>query len=256
MATETRDESVFARDKFLLRQQHLAIREKYHVSDEHGEPILFIERPRHMFRGILGILLGVLAVVPLAYGLFTAIAAIAPGPVRDILAVAAVLAVIAVFVTIALAVSKKRHLTIYRDATKAHPLLQVQQDRKFQPIRATYTVVAADGDLLAHFEKNYLFDLFRKRWHCFGPHGELLAVVKEDSPALALLRRVLGPLFGILRTNFRFFDPETGVVIGEFNRKFTILDRYVLDFTADPGFVLDRRIALALGIMLDTGERR
>jgi hypothetical protein len=45
-------------------------------------------------------------------------------------------------------------------------------------------------------------------------------------------------------------------VIGEFNRKFTILDRYVLDLTADPGRNLDRRIALALGVMLDTGERR
>ena len=45
-------------------------------------------------------------------------------------------------------------------------------------------------------------------------------------------------------------------MIGEFNRKFTILDRYVLDMTADPAHELDRRIALALGVMLDTGERR
>ncbi len=256
MATEARDDSVFARDKFLLRQQHLAIREKYHVSDEHGEPILFIERPRHMFRSLLGIALGLAGGGIVAYGLLMAVAAMAAGTTRDLVAVVAVLVAIAVFVTIALAVSKKRHLTIYRDATKADPLLQVQQDRKFQPIRATYTVVAADGTLLAYFEKNYLFDLFRKRWHCYGPHGDLLAVVKEDSPVLALLRRVLGPLFGVLRTNFRFLDPDTGTVIGEFNRKFTVLDRYVLDLSADSGFVLDRRIALALGVMLDTGERR
>jgi len=30
----------------------------------------------------------------------------------------------------------------------------------------------------------------------------------------------------------------------------------VLDLSADPGRALDRRIALALAIMLDTGERR
>jgi len=45
-------------------------------------------------------------------------------------------------------------------------------------------------------------------------------------------------------------------VIGEFKRKFTILDRYVLDMSGDPQRLMDRRVALALGVMLDTGERR
>jgi hypothetical protein len=31
---------------------------------------------------------------------------------------------------------------------------------------------------------------------------------------------------------------------------------YVLDMSADPQHLMDRRIALALGVMLDTGERR
>ena len=45
-------------------------------------------------------------------------------------------------------------------------------------------------------------------------------------------------------------------ILGEFNRKFTLLDRYVLDLTHDLQRTLDRRVALALGVMLDTGERR
>src|SRR2546422_10589484 len=45
-------------------------------------------------------------------------------------------------------------------------------------------------------------------------------------------------------------------VVGEFNRKFRLLDRYVLDLKADGARTLDRRVALALGVMLDTGERR
>jgi hypothetical protein len=47
-----------------------------------------------------------------------------------------------------------------------------------------------------------------------------------------------------------------GQVVAEFNRKFTILDRYVLDLSKDSARVLDRRVALAMGVMLDTGERR
>ena len=59
----------------------------------------------------------------------------------------------------------------------------------------------------------------------------------------------------VSRTNFVFVRPD-GEVLGEFNRKFTLLDRYVLDVTADDERALDRRIVLATGIMLDTGERR
>ena len=77
---------------------------------------------------------------------------------------------------------------------------------------------------------------------------------------LALLRRVLGPLFGsffgLLRTNFIILRADGEDVVGEFNRKFTILDRYALDLKADAARTLDRRVALALGVMLDTGERR
>ena len=56
--------------------------------------------------------------------------------------------------------------------------------------------------------------------------------------------------------NFLLVRGADEEVVGEFNRKFTLLDRYVLDLSADPGRALDRRIALALAIMLDTGERR
>ena len=79
-----------------------------------------------------------------------------------------------------------------------------------------------------------------------------------------------GNLFGILRSNYIFlrpdqesalYDPTDAAdydrkVIGEFNRKFTLLDRYVLDMSQDQGHVLDRRLTVALGVLLDTGERR
>jgi len=89
-----------------------------------------------------------------------------------------------------------------------------------------------------------------------SPAGAIISVIKEDSIILSLLRRVLGPALGLLRTNFVFFKGNSDHPIGEFNRKFTLLDRYVLDLTSDPEHSLDRRVALALGVMLDTGEGR
>jgi len=157
---------------------------------------------------------------------------------------------------VGIALSVKRHVSFYRDESKRDRLLEIKQDKKFQPIMATYTVRDARGRPIARFGKNILFNLIRKRWYVWAPNGELQFLAKEDSVILSLLRRLIGPLFGLLRTNFIFLPAGSEDVIGEFKRKFTILDRYVLDMSADTQQLMDRRIALALGVMLDTGERR
>ena len=89
-----------------------------------------------------------------------------------------------------------------------------------------------------------------------GPGGEPLALAIEDSIVLSLLRRVIGTFFGFLRTNFVLIRGRDAEIFGEFNRKFTLLDRYVLDLSGDTARTFDRRVAVALGVMLDTGERR
>ena len=157
---------------------------------------------------------------------------------------------------IAMALSKKRHVTFYRDESRTQKMFDVLQDKKVQFPMRTYTVRDASGTPLATFKKNYLYNIVRKRWEMRSPNGSIICVAKEDSIILSLLRRVLGPLFGLLRTNFIITRGESDMVVGEFKRKFTILDRYVLDLSPDRRRDLDRRLGLALGVMLDTGERR
>jgi hypothetical protein len=152
--------------------------------------------------------------------------------------------------------SPKRHVTFYRDDTMRERLLEVLQDHKVQIIIATYTIRDPKQKVLATLRKNYLYNIFRKRWQCFAPDGTVLCVAMEDSIILSLLRRVLGAFFGLLRTNYIIQRGTTDTIVGEFNRKMTLLDRYVLDMKKDPRRQLDRRIMLALGVMLDTGERR
>ncbi len=43
---------------------------------------------------------------------------------------------------------------------------------------------------------------------------------------------------------------------GRYDRKLTLTDQYVLDLRPDAARLLDRRVALALAILLDTGESR
>jgi uncharacterized protein YxjI len=247
----------FDRDIFLLRQKHFAINDKYTVSDEGGTPIVFVERPAHLLRNLLALLVGtasaflVLAlsavVAQLTFGKGAAAAAV--------MLVGGVLGLTAFFV-VGAAVSKKRHITFFRDEQKRERLLEILQDKKLQLIVATFTVRDARGQRIAKLRKNYLYNIFRKRWEIRTVADQVAFVVKEDSIILSLLRRVLGPMYGLLRTNFIFTSVDGRTVLGEFKRKMTVLDRYALDLKRDRHRKLDRRLALAMGVMLDTAERR
>ena len=259
LTPKSQADGVFNRDIFLLRQKHLSINQKYQVSDEEGNAILFVERPTHFWRAVLALL--VAYVVTMAAYMLVMVALVGQGPQtaqsQDSPLVALVLMLLPVlFVVVAMALSKKRHVTFYRDESRTQKMFDVLQDKKVQFPMRTYTVRDAAGTPLASFKKNYLYNVFRKRWEMRSMGGTVMCVAKEDSIILSLLRRVLGPLFGLLRTNYVITRGTGETVIGEFKRKFTILDRYVLDLSADRRRDLDRRLALALGVMLDTGERR
>lgn len=235
----------FHRDKFLLRQKLSAISEKYSLSDEQGVPIIWIERPARIMRslgamaagfGILGLSIYLAVFMRLGVGIM-------------------VVGIPAAFVALIM-LNPKRHVTFYADEAKTEPLLSAYQDQRFVLLRATFSVSLPDGTPLARLEKNHIHNILRRKWVVYRPDGSVWAVAKEDSIILALLRRVLGTFYGLLRTNFVIHKGDGDDVIGEFNRKMTLLDHYVLDMSSDSGRHLDRRVAAALGVMLDTGESR
>jgi len=251
-------DTAFARDKFLLNQRHMAIREKYEVADEAGTPLMFVERPRYIFLNVLAIFGGIAAgAVNLVF--FAGVRGfLKAGGDPLLLSLLAFWAFYGSFFVIYLAASllaKKRHITIYRDDSKAEVLLQVLQDDKVQLLTASYTVHDTQGAPIFRLFKKRLHNIFRKRWYCHDNDGGLIFIAKEDSFILSMLRYFLGSFFGLLRTNYIIFDHDENI-LGEFNRKLTILDRYVLDMSPDSLRAVDRRAALAMGVLLDTGEKR
>jgi uncharacterized protein YxjI len=173
---------------------------------------------------------------------------------NQVVAAVGVLAVLAATVAVFILLVPKRHVTFYRDDTKSEKVLEIKQLNKIEFPYANFSILDPQGTVIGSLRKNVLFDYVRRRWEVKNSYGVRLCLAKEDSIILSLLRRTGIPIFLFLRTNFIFLRGQD--VIGEFNRKFTLLDRYVLDMTADAGRSIDRRIALALGVMLDTGERR
>jgi len=246
----------FDRDTFLLQESVLTLSEEYRLCDEKGGPILYVQRPVHQALGCLA-LVGALTAFFVVFGAIMIIRvrmlprdAMNPYGMGLALALGAVAAVLA-----AIVMRPKRHVTFYRDSSKEELVLRVAQNRHFQPIVAKYTVFDAAGQPLAQLRKNRLDNFIRKRWDCLGPNGVLLCVALEQSYALAILRRMMEQIFGYVPTNFRILRGDTDIQIGEFNRKATILNHHVLDLKGDPNRSLNRRIALALGVILDSGER-
>lgn len=248
----------FDRDRFLLRERVLTIASKYEVWAQDGAPILYMERPTYPVRTLLAYVLAAVAAL-VVMGWVARAVRDADGVVGAVVALAGWALTVATFVFVSLSARPLRHVTVYRDDTRREVVLRILQDQRIALFVRSYTVVTAAGTMLARLRKNYLHNVFRKRWYVEMPPGRRLAMAIEDSIVLSLLRRVLGSFFGILRTNFvlvHLVGPAAGTPFGEFNRKFTLFDRYVLDLEGDPERHLDRRIALALGVMLDSGERR
>jgi hypothetical protein len=233
----------------------LTIRSKYEVWAADGTPILYVERPTYPLRTLGAYLVGLVVGFAVLVRLGNAAAAAGPlaGPLLMLLALPATAFV---FVVMSMSLRPLRHVTVYRDESRAEVVLRVLQDQRVAFLTRTYTVLASRGEPIAKLRKTYIHNVVRKRWSVEAPDGRALAMAIEDSIVLSLLRRVLGPLFGFLRTNFVLVRGADQEIFGEFNRKFTLLDRYVLDLSGDPGRTFDRRVALALGVMLDTGERR
>ncbi len=197
----------FLKDKFLMHEKHFAIGDRYHIYDESGEPLFYVERER--------------------FKLYA-------------------------------------DVHIYDDERKNRELLQIK-DRSVFDINATMEVRdPASGELLGSFKRKGLASLIQRTWQILDSQGNVIGLALEDSLIKALIRRLLGAVsrrFGPV--SFLLLPLKTDFIIklherevGKFIRKWTLLDRYVLDLSADPSGEFDRRLAVGLGILLDSAERR
>ena len=253
---------IFDRDLFLLRQKHLALTAKYYVWDEQGSTIMFIVQVAHHLRNIVALVAGIGAALLVFVGAIALTISMStpdsPNSGGALLLVISPFIAVPVAVIVYIALGRKREIKFYRDESASDQVLEVMPEKKFELITARFTLLDEQGEPLARFHKNYLYNLIRRRWVVTTPEGEPLCYATEDSLILSLLRRFLGPMFGLLRTNFVIYEGDGSEqrLLGEFQRKFTLLDRYALDLKADRTRLLDRRVAIALGVLLDTGEKR
>ncbi len=159
----------------------------------------------------------------------------------------------------------RRNITIYDDDSKQNPVLFITQDHFWEAFHRNYTVKTTGDEVIAKLSRNNIKSLFRRGWEIADAAGTSLAIAREDSVALAFVRRIVNLipfvdlLGGIIKTDFHFLRRDASgneEKIGSFDRRISFFDKYVLNLSADPERNLDRRVALAVGILLDTAEKR
>lgn len=265
----------FDRDEFLIPRPLWSSAARYEVCDAGGKPVLFLERPARFKPGpvagcfgmmvmlfLLTLVIAAAATVGLNYGTAAGIAVGVVGAVLALLVRGAAIR----------AVSPPRRARFFDDRKGGSLLLEVEQKRG-EFVCARPGGHPAGGEVLGRFASDGNF--FRKSWCCRDATGRVVAVAREDSVVYAVLRRtarhliglvpgstflkplqlVLGGNLGLLPTNFLIFAPDRQTVVGHFTRGLTGLKPYALDLTGEAARDLDRRLLVALAVVVDVDER-
>ncbi|MCZ6602685.1 MAG: hypothetical protein O6952_06750, partial [Planctomycetota bacterium] len=95
--------------KFLLRQKHMAISEKYYVWDEAGQIVMFVQRPAMLIRNVMAVLGGGVVATVVGGGLGYA-GSMVEGDTGAVLMAAAGLAGLVTWIVVGIALSAKRHV--------------------------------------------------------------------------------------------------------------------------------------------------
>lgn len=140
------------------------------------------------------------------------------------------------------------------------PVLLLRSRHVFE-VRGVTDVLLPGGEPLGALRKVFGASLVRSTWEVQDPSGVVVAVAREASVPIAVLRRIWGqiPYVGgvpfLLPFHFNIAAPD-GRPLGTYRRLPALRDRYLLDLSADVERRLDRRVAMALTIALDALQDR
>lgn len=230
------DDEILAQDFYSLWGGMGSFSRQYLIGDRAGRPLLYSFSM-------------VVPLAPLAIMLFVVLTSASPlivlaiQAMRDSLPsvpniVPVVLAALGLMLVGALYVRMSwfPRVAFYRDKKRESLLFELRQDGLLMPFRPTYSVYDDQQRTLATIEKRFGFKTHR--WRCMAPDGTCLAVANPGS---------------FLRNRFSIEFGEGPTRIGEFKRPFMSgAKRRSLDLHYDFNRQLDRRVALALAMLLDT----
>jgi hypothetical protein len=153
----------------------------------------------------------------------------------------------------------KEEIRFFADEGESQELFHIKARSWLDTGGSKYDVVDAQEGRIGLLEHLFKQSLFRSTWRISNAQEQEVATAQERSLPLAVLRRVIDfvPDYGgLIPIPYNFDILAAGQVVGRMDRKFKLRDQYVLDLSGDPDKALDRRLAIALAIGLDTLQNR
>jgi len=147
----------------------------------------------------------------------------------------------------------REDIRVYNDESRSQELLYIQA-RNIIDFSAAYDVIdSISGEKVGVLRRKGLRSLLRDQWEILDASDQQQAILQEDNPTRALLRRML--LGTLLPQNYDVLAGETQ--LADFRQRFNLF-RYEmeLDFGMDSARRLDRRVGLAAAILLGIIEGR
>ena len=153
----------------------------------------------------------------------------------------------------------KENIKFFADENETQELFHIQAQTWLDTGGSRYDVVDAHDGKIGLLHHVFGKSLLRSTWSVSNSHDQEVAVARERSQTMAILRRAIDfvpDVGGLIPIPYNFDILAGERVIGSMTRKFQVRDRYVLDLSGDQDRVLDRRLAIALAVGLDTLQNR
>lgn len=151
----------------------------------------------------------------------------------------------------------KEDIRFFTDENETDELFRLKA-RALMEFGGRYDVTTPDGEKVGVLGKVFGKSLLRSTWQVLDAAEQELAVAKERSVPIAILRRAIDavPYGDFIPIPFHFTIDSGERHIGDLNRRFGVRDTYDLDVSGDTERAIDRRLAIALGIALDALQSR
>ena len=152
----------------------------------------------------------------------------------------------------------KEDIRFFGDEQETEEVFRIKARSMFDIGGARYDVTDAAGAPIGVLEHVFGKSFLRSTWRVKDADGGEVLTAQERSLPMALARRIVDfvPYGELVPIPYNFDFLMDGNVVGHLNRKFQLRDRYVLDLSGDHERRLDRRLAIALAIGLDTLQNR
>ena len=150
----------------------------------------------------------------------------------------------------------KEDMRLYSDKSRNYEILSIKA-RHILDIGATYDVTdSRSSQPVGALRRKGLKSIFaRDEWLILDPQDYMIGMIQEDNLFLGLLRRFMGRLSFLLPQKYSV--NIGGEPVAFFKQHFNpFILKYDFNLADDPKKRLDRRLAIAAGILLCAIERR